>query len=200
MTVLQFVGMQLSVNLAQGVGRPCHAESPGTLDLLASCPALSKSFLPPLIKCYKTKSFVLMSTRLVPRPASAPRKFADDSAWVLIQPQMAVIVSSWERQKRCGSAGLCDRNKAWSDWLNPKLIYGWRRKCGFLTYIPTYALTPRQNSSGLILFQVISPENVLKSRRSLHSQHWHYLSECTSRCALFVCVSVCVCPAIYCLK
>ena len=31
--VFQFVGMRSSVNLAQGVGRPCHAESLGTLDL-----------------------------------------------------------------------------------------------------------------------------------------------------------------------
>lgn len=138
-------------------------------------------------------------------PSCFSKSLKTTTASVLMQLQMAVIASSLEREReKARPACLCDRNKARSDWLNPKLIYGWRRKCAFLTYIPTNALMPRQNSSGLILFQVISQENVLKSRRSLHSQHWHCLSECMSRCALFVCVRLCVrlCArlAIHCLK
>ena len=40
--VFQCLGMRSSASLAQGVGRPCHAESQGTLEL-TSCPVFPKS-------------------------------------------------------------------------------------------------------------------------------------------------------------
>lgn len=46
--VFKFVCMLSSANLAQGVGRSCHSESPGTLDRLTSCPVFSKSPQPDL--------------------------------------------------------------------------------------------------------------------------------------------------------
>lgn len=46
--VFKFVCMRSSANLAQGVGCPCHSESPGTLDRLTSCPVFSESPQPDL--------------------------------------------------------------------------------------------------------------------------------------------------------